>query len=93
MPRPQGQPNCIAIPRIVFHRPAASSIVQTKATVKFATAATPTSHQLSTKEGKFGMKEVTKPVTAASHLTSMLRKSKKMQLNVLQMNLRTNAVV
>ena len=46
--------------------PVASSIVQTNATVKFATAATPTVHQARTKAGKTGMKEVASPLARVS---------------------------
>ena len=37
-------------------------MVQTKATVKLATAATPTVHQARTKAGKTGMMEVRRPL-------------------------------
>ena len=41
-------------------------MVQTKATVKFATAATPTVHQARTKAGKTGMTEVRRPLRRVS---------------------------
>ena len=37
-------------------------MVQTNATVKFATAATPTNHHMMIKEGKTGMNDVARPL-------------------------------
>ena len=47
-------------------------MVQTKATVKFATAATPTVHQARTKAGKTGMMEVRRPLRRVSREKRMM---------------------
>merc|ERR1719431_943803 len=64
--RPVGQANCIPMDRTTFHLPVHSSATQTKATVKLAMAAMPTSHQRKTKAAEFGTKEVTIPLEAIS---------------------------
>ena len=47
-------------------------MVQTKATGKFATAATPTVHQARRKAGKTGMTEVRKPLSSVSRENSRI---------------------
>ena len=66
--------------KVSLPEPAANSIVQTKATVKFATAATPTSHHITTKEGNTGMKDVAKP------LANMRNEKRRMECFLPQMS-------